>query len=359
MKKVNKSTKRKIIGRSIAAFLLVYSIISMITCIVIYNGQFPRYDRHDMNVSAGLRYEDLEDTYPRKLVSFKSGENLLQGYVYGKEDAKALVVVVHGLGGGADSYLPQITYFVDHGWQVFSYDATGSFDSEGKTTKGFPQALLDLNSTLSYLETQSDSKDKPILLFGHSWGGYAAANILHDEQDIAAVVSVSGANSSKEMIMEQGEKIMGSFIKLQYPYLWLYEQILFGRAASYRAEDALRRTEVPTFIVHGTEDEMVGYHQSSIISKIRKLDHPYVKTLTIDEPGRSGHMDLFRSKASMDYISEVNEKYREIYDAYDSNIPYDVKKEFYAKIDRTLAQDLNLNLMEEINSFYLESLKAR
>lgn len=221
MKKVPKSTKRKIIGRSIAAFLLVYSIISMITCILIYNGQFPRYDRHDMDVTAGLRYEDVEDTYPRKLGSFKSGENLLQGYVYGKEDAKALVVVVHGLGGGADSYLPQITYFVDQGWQVFSYDATGSFDSEGKTTKGFPQALLDLNSALSYLQTQSDSKDKPILLFGHSWGGYATANILHDEQDIAAVVSVSGANSSKEMIMEQGEKIMGSFIKLQYPYLWL------------------------------------------------------------------------------------------------------------------------------------------
>lgn len=359
MKKINKTTKRRIIGRSIAAFLVIYSMVSMIAGIVIYNGQFPRYERHDMDVSAGLRYEDLEEAYPRKLVSFKSGENLLQGYVYGKEDAKALVVVVHGLGGGADSYLPQITYFVDQGWQVFSYDATGSFDSEGKTTKGFPQALLDLNYALSYLKTQSDTKDKPVLLFGHSWGGYAAATILHYEQDIAAVVSVSGANSSMEMIMEQGEKIMGSFIKLQYPYLWLYERILFGKAASFSAEDALRHTEVPTFIVHGKEDEMVGYHQSSIISKIRTLDHPYVTTLTIDEPGRSGHMDLFRSKASMDYISEVNEKYREIYDTYDSNIPYDVKKEFYAKIDRALAQDLNLSLMEEINSFYLKSLKDR
>ena len=41
-----------------------------------------------------------------------------------------------GIGGGADSYLPQITYFLDQGWRVFAYDATGSFDSEGKTTKG-------------------------------------------------------------------------------------------------------------------------------------------------------------------------------------------------------------------------------
>jgi uncharacterized protein len=73
----------KIVGLSIVGFILLFSIISMITVVFLYNGQFPRYDRHDTTVTAGLRYEDLEAQYPRNLVSFKSGTNRLQGYVYG------------------------------------------------------------------------------------------------------------------------------------------------------------------------------------------------------------------------------------------------------------------------------------
>lgn len=69
------------------------------------------------------------------MVSFKSGDNNLRGYLYGQGQDQGLVVVAHGLGGGADSYLPQITYFVDQGWRVFAYDATGSFDCEARQLK--------------------------------------------------------------------------------------------------------------------------------------------------------------------------------------------------------------------------------
>src|SRR6056297_3426176 len=149
-----KLSTKKIVGLSVIGFILVFSIISMIVVIVIYNGQFPRYDRHDLTVTLGLRYDDLEKQYPRNLVSFKSGKNRLQGYVYGQDQDQGLVVVAHGIGGGADTYLAQIIYFVDRGWRVFAYDATGSFDSEGKTTKGFPQALIDLDAALAFINTQ-------------------------------------------------------------------------------------------------------------------------------------------------------------------------------------------------------------
>lgn len=189
---------------------------------VIYNGQFPRYDRPDTAVTVGLRYEDVETKYPRSLVSFESGNHLLQGYVYGQNQEQGVVVVAHGLGGGADSYLPRITYFVDQGWRVFAYDKTGSFDSEGETTKGYQQAVIDLDAALTYINTQEEFTDLPILLFGHSWGGYAVANLLHYDHEIARVVTVSGANSAMEMILEQGRGTMGGFITTQYPYLWLY-----------------------------------------------------------------------------------------------------------------------------------------
>jgi alpha-beta hydrolase superfamily lysophospholipase len=347
----------KIVWISVVGFILLFSVISMIIVMFIYNGQFPRYDRHDMTVTAGLRYEDLEAQYPRNLVDFKSGNNRLQGYMYGLAHEQGLVVVAHGIGGGADSYLPQIAYFVDQGWRVFAYDATGSFDSEGKTTKGFPQALIDLDAALTYINTQEEIADLPVLLFGHSWGGYAVANLLHYDYEIAGVATVSGANSPIEMIIEQGQRMMGGFINIQYPYLWLYQRILLGKTASLNAVDAINGSDVPVLIIHGTEDEFVSYEGSSIISKINAITNPYVRAISYSEPGRSGHNNLFRSIASIDYIDEINIEYRRLYDFYEQKIPYEIKQDFYSQIDRSLAQDINRELMDEIHAFFLESIE--
>lgn len=352
-----KLSTKKIVGLSIVGFILVFSIISMIVVIVIYNGQFPRYDRHDLTVTTGLNYEELEEQYPRKLVSFKSGKNRLQGYVYGPNQEQGLVVVAHGIGGGADTYLAQITYFVDQGWRVFAYDATGSFDSEGKTTKGFPQALIDLDAALEYVSAQEEFDSLPIMLFGHSWGGYAVANILHYDYEIAGVATVSGANSPMEMIVEQGQGMMGGFIYTQYPYLWLYQRILFGKTASLNAVDAINGSDVPVLIIHGTEDDFVEYEGSSIISNINVITNPYVRTISLTEPGSNGHNNLFRSDAALAYIDDLNIDYRNIYDQYEQNIPYEIKQDFYSQVDRSLAQDINRELMDEIHTFFMESIE--
>jgi uncharacterized protein len=355
MEKKQKNKKR-LIAVSVVSIALIFSIISMIVTVFIYNGQFPRYDRHDMTINAGLIYEDLSDTYDRELVSFNSGKNMLQGYVYGQQNSLGLVVVAHGIGGGADSYLAQITYFVDQGWVVFAYDATGSFDSEGKSTKGFPQSLLDLDQALTYIKSQSEFDNLPILLFGHSWGGYAVANIFHYDHDIAGVVSLSAPNSAMEIIVEQGRTMMGGFIETQRPFLWLYQNILFGKAASYTSVDAINKVDVAVMIVHGKNDEMIAYDGSSIISNADLFTNPNVVMLSLDQEGQSGHNNLFKSKESIAYINEINVDYRALYDLHDQNIPYEIKQAFYAEIDRNLAQDLNLELMDEINDFFLDCI---
>ena len=351
------SRSLKVISLSVVAFVLIFSVISMVIVKFVYDGQFPRYERHDETVTAGLRYGDMVGAYPRSLVSFESGDNKLHGYLYGQNQNQGLVVVAHGLGGGADSYLPQIAYFVDQGWRVFAYDATGSFDSEGKTTKGFPQALLDLDAALTYINTLPEFNDIPILLFGHSWGGYAVANVLHYNHEIAGVVTVSGANSAMDMILEQGQRMMGGLINIQYPYLWLYQRILFGKAAALSAVDAINQSDVPVLIIHGIEDELVAYKGSSIISNIEALTNPNVSCISMSEPGRNGHNDLFRSEAAIAYIEEINIEYRELFDSYEQNIPYEVRQDFYSKVDRSLVHDINRDLMNDIQAFFLECLK--
>lgn len=38
---------------------------------------------------------------------------------------KGLIVISHGMGGGAEGYMAETLYFVNHGYQVFGYDNTG------------------------------------------------------------------------------------------------------------------------------------------------------------------------------------------------------------------------------------------
>lgn len=347
----------KKIGILIISIVLIFSFVSIGVTKYVYDNQFPRYDRIDETISAKLRYTDLNKDYPRQEVSFKSGKNLLRGYVYGNDNTLGLVIVAHGLGGGADSYLSQIKFFVDSGWKVFAYDSTGSYESEGKSTKGFPQSILDLNAALAYVDTLDNLNKLPILLFGHSWGGYAVANVLHFEHNIKGVVTVSGANSAMDMISEQGEKMMGPFIYTQYPFLWIYQRLLFGDVATLDAVEAINKTDTPVLIIHGTEDDMVGYDRSSIIANSDKLTNPNVEIISVSEVGRNGHNNIFKSKEASKYIEQINIEYKKLYDYHDQNIPYDINQAFYAKVDRYLVEALDQTLMQTINAFFIKMAK--
>lgn len=354
MQKIKKKITWKNVLVVAVAVVLIFSLISMIAVKLIYDNQFPRYERHDETITAGLRYDDYAEKYPRSLLQFKSGNNNLQGYLYGESSQQGLVIVSHGIGGGADTYLPQIFYFLDQGWQVFAYDATGSFDSEGKSTRGFPQSLLDLKAALDYIDTNSQLSKLDKVLFGHSWGGYAVAAVLGDDYAISGVVSVAAPDTAMGIVLEQARHMMGMFADIQYPFLWMYQRMLFGKAADISAIDAINSADVPILIIHGTEDEMVSYTGSAIIARMDQITNENVRSIAVSEAGRNGHNSLFRSQAAIAYIDEVNKNYRQLYDLHEQNIPYDIDQAFYKTLDRSLAQDLNQELMGQINQFFLD-----
>ena len=102
----------KIVGIVLLVFLVLFSIISLVFIKMNFDDLFGRAEQN--KYSAYLRYADVEEEYDRELLSFPSGENQLQGYLYGKDNTKGLVVISHGLGGGAEGYFAETLYFVDH-----------------------------------------------------------------------------------------------------------------------------------------------------------------------------------------------------------------------------------------------------
>lgn len=345
--------KLNIILICIVTFIMLFSIGSMIFIKNIYDGSFPRVDKSKF--SGHLRYSDVHG-YERKTVKFDSGNNTLTGYIYGEENKKGMVVIAHGLGLGAEDYMAETLNFVDKGWRVFSYDCTGTYESEGKNTVGLPQSVIDLNAVMTYIKSNNTLNNLPIMLYGHSWGAYAVTAILNYNYDIHAVVSISGFNSPMELMNEVLKGEIGALSYVEYPFGWACQTMLFGSTSRVTAVNGINRTDTPIMIIHGDKDKEISYNGASIIAHKGEITNPNVIYKTRSVKNQNGHNDLYKSGAAIEYIKEKNIEYKKLYDRYNGKIPDDIKAKYYEGVDKFKACELDVDFIDEINSFFEKQL---
>ncbi len=338
----------KIFILSLIGLLLIFSIGSFVFTKSFYDGNFRRVEQP--KITGLLRYGDLSG-YDRTVVHFPSGQNQLTGYIYGEENNQGLVVISHGLGYGSDDYLAETVYFVDKGWRVLAFDNTGVYASAGQSEKGLPQSALDLDAALKFVESDADLSKLPLMLFGHSWGGYAVAAVLNFDHPVRAVASVAGFNSPNELVMEQLKSETGILGYLEYPFAANYQRRLFGKNAGLSAVNGINGSNTPVLIIHGIADEAIAYNGASIISHRDEITNPNVVYKTCDVAGQDGHKTLLKSAAAINYAKKINAEYKAIFDQYDGKIPDSVNAEFYGKVDKFLASQLDPNLMDADQRF--------
>lgn len=306
-------------------------------------------------------YEDLSKDFPRTDVEFMSENHKLTGYLYGSDNnEKGIVVVSHGIGSGADGYIKEATYFAKRGYRVLSFNNTGSYDSEGSGTMGLSQSVIDLDAALDFVESQEELEELPVFLYGHSWGGYAVTAILNYDHEIAGVISVAGYNTPMEMMMAWCKPNMGILSYIEYPYIWIYQKFLFGGASNLSATEGINSVDIPVLVVHGTEDEVIAYDGPSIIAHRDEVTNPNAKFVTYDEEGKNTHIALPMSKAATAYVEELDASFEELCDVYEGeeNIPEDVLKSWYAKVNRAQASELDEVFMQDAYEFFKEAGKA-
>jgi len=350
-----KKRTRKIIFISLISLIILFSASSMIFVAKTYQSYFPRFDKP--KYVGYLQYSDVKDSYNRQAVSFQSGNNSLKGYVYGEGNDKGLVVIAPGRATSVEEYLADALFFVDNGWRVFAFDYTGSFESQGESSKGLPQARIDLLAALEYIKRDSSLKDLPIMLYGHSWGAYAVTAVLNNVNDISAVASLSGFNSPMELFDEQAHHMIGGFAFVEYPFEWAYQTLLFGSDASVTAVDGINRTNTPVMIIHGTMDESITYNGASIIAQRNHITNPNVVYISLSTKNQNDHDRLMKSVAAMEYINQKNSEFNLLSKRYNGNIPDSAKHEFYADVDHFQVSELNSDFMNQINSFFEDSLQ--
>ncbi len=286
MKSLNKKFSKKVWKIIIIAFTINLVILFGIT-IIIYDSCFVRYEAEQADIPSQLMH--LVDK--RQGISFKCGSNTLAGYLYGDGNSEGIVIVAPGFNASMDNYLWQIQSFTDYGWDVFSFDSTGSCMSEGESAVGFSQEILDLDAALTYIENNYEYDN--IFIFGHSRGGYAACGLLESDHNIKAVVSVAGINSAMEAIIEPVANHIGFLAYGNYPFLYLYQTILFGKnIVDIEAAEVISESMVPTMIIQGSNDSVAPADTSSIYAHKDEITSVYVEYYLCDTPGQDGHTDL-------------------------------------------------------------------
>ena len=254
----NKGSKKKLI--IIIPLCLIVLLLAgwWAFCIKMYNDNFNvRCDSYEPLM---LRLEDFDGLKCSELLFPSDKGQKLAGYLYSVgDDQRGIVVIAHGFGGGGhNSYMDVANFFARNGYYVFAYDATGCDKSEGKGVGGAPQGVIDLDRAISFVEESDAIPDLPIVLFGHSWGGYCVSSVLTFHPEVKAVIECSGFDRSSDMFESGGKSKAGDGIYAMTPFIRLYERIKYGKYATNTAMDGFEASDASVMIVHSADDSVIG-----------------------------------------------------------------------------------------------------
>ncbi|MBQ6677995.1 MAG: alpha/beta fold hydrolase [Clostridia bacterium] len=258
--KKTENKKRGTVGLIVKIILTaaaLFVVLSVVATALVPVFMFPRSDG---GTGFNLVYSDADSKdYPRERFTFASRGNELVGYLYPRNDPKGLVVLVNGIKNGTDAHLNHIKAFYDDGWSVATYDATGVGESGGNGTFGLAQVKVDLFAFLDYLKTDERMNSLPVVLFGHSAGGYAAACALGKYDYIRGTVVISAFDTPSETMAYHAKARVGFLADVEYPFMLLGNLIAFGADADAKAHESVAASDTPVLIVGGSSDDTVPY----------------------------------------------------------------------------------------------------
>lgn len=353
---MEKSKRKKvlIIILCVAAALIIAG--DWLLTVIMYNENFNR--RFESYEPLMLSVDDFDNLQRTKYVFPSNKGQVLTGYMYSSgENQHGIVVMAHGFGGGGhNSYMDCANYFAHNGYYVFAYDATGNDESEGEGVGGIPQGVIDLDYAISFVEEGENFPDLPIVLFGHSWGGYSVCNVLTYHPEVKAVIECSGFNSSSDLFEPEGKKQIGNGIYLMLPFVKLHEFIKFGKYASNTAMDGFAASDAAVMILHSSDDTVVPTDYGYDVFYEKYKDDPRFSFVRLED---KGHNYVYHDTSYVDEFNAEFDKWRETLD-YDYNSEEN-KERFSADKGEYLLKNLdrnrwcnmlNLELFEKFVSFY-------
>lgn len=180
----------------------------------------------------GLSYEDVR-------LETEDGV-ALHGWYVPAEDAKQVVLFLHGNAGNISHRRESVGIFVGLGFDVFIFDYRGYGLSEGAPSeKGLYSDAL---AAWRYLTGQRGFDPADVVVFGRSLGGAVAAR-LASEVTPRAVVLESTFSSARDFAARVFP-LLSRVVVLRY---------------DFNSADAIRHARAPVLVLHSPEDEIMPF----------------------------------------------------------------------------------------------------
>ena len=216
-------------------------------------------------------------------------------YYYNNYRTDKIVLFLHGLGPGHTAYLTEIELLAKAGYKVLTLDYMGCAESQGKDMRSLNEPTRDVNDLLDYLKL-----DKPVVVVGHSLGGYTTLNIINIRKDISKAVIISGFLSI--------ESLMKVFVKSKFIYNGIvkYEKKMEPDYFSINNLEYLKTTKDRIFFIQSDDDSMVPY--SIALKEVEQIDNPNIKTLRVTGKKHNPNYSL----DAVNYMNEIFGQYNEL-----------------------------------------------
>ena len=275
------------------------------------------------------------------------GETLSCIQLQYSESPKALIVMVHGLGWNMEHYFPQAEYMARAGYSIILFDGVGIGRSSGAQLRGMPQHVLDVSAVLDYVESTPDLAALPLMLYGHSWGGYAANSVSCKKRyPLCAIASVSAyiePVGTMTAALRRRFSLLGLIVSLP---LARYQRKTFGKAGDgYMSTKGLSLADCPVLVMHSEGDEDLPF-QDSFAAMEKALDSKSkIRFLAFE--GKNHNLGI---------PGDVNKQRRELQRKI-RKISDPVQKEKLLQELWALQMIIDESILEILVSFYDESLK--
>ena len=211
------------------------------------------------------------------------------------EDARAVIVIVHGLAEHLGRYDYVVSKLNDWGYSVYRFDNQGHGKSEGRRTyiESYNNFSNDVNEIVSMAKKEND--DKKVFVLGHSMGGMISTVYGIDYKDIVdGIILSAGVTLDKAKLLESNKDVeddaqipnaLGDLICTDKKVVADYENdplvchVTLGKiykecykAVKYISEN-MHEFEYPVYILHGEDDKIVSSEDSQILYEhISSLD---------------------------------------------------------------------------------------
>lgn len=318
-------------GLYIAVFLTSILLIMLIYTIIFHHKFFGKRWEPD-NITKYYEPDSFPDLCYEK-VEFLRKKTILRGYIYFYERTsyKGIFVFSHGMWGSHKSYIQEIERLAKDGYKVLGFDYYGTDLSDGKKTRSFVESLYSLDYAIKFVK---ENFDLDIYVMGHSWGGFAAVNILKYHPEIKKVVAMAPFMS----VVSLSKSILPKKLWIFIPFLYLIEFFKSPRYFNASGFKTLPNVNSEVLILHSKDDNMVKFNfHTGYLKEINK--NKKVKFIIFNNKRHNPDY----SDQAVEYMKKVVTEVRQLNNE---------DKVIYRKeIDYVLLGELDDNVIKQILDF--------